>query len=113
LPNLRNVQTLGIIAYHAGVFDKDNNGVSLVTTSQFLQSYLTLTVGNDEVIQNIDLQCLNPITGNNVPYNTSGIIPLNGQRFDFSKSYVTIGQGYTVQGDPVPYSYPFGIYYVK
>jgi len=113
LPNLRNVQTLGIIAYHAGVFDRDNNGVLLVTTAQFLQSYLTLTVGNEEVIQNMDLQNLNPITGNNVPYNTSGIVPLNGQRFDFSKSYVTIGQGYTGQGDPVPYSYPFGIYYVK
>ena len=112
LPNLRNVQTLGIVAYHANIFSKDNNGVSLVGAAQYGYSYLTLTVGNEEVVQNMDLTYFNPIIGNNVQYNPFGILPLNGQRFDFSKSYVTIASGQTGSAT-VPYSYAFGIYYVK
>jgi hypothetical protein len=113
LPNLRNVQTLGIVAYHANIFAKDNNNVSLVTIEQFLYSALTLTVNNEEIIQNMDLQCFNPIVGNNVQYNPFGMLPLKGQRFDFSKSYVTITSGQTGSASPIPYSYAFGIYYVK
>jgi hypothetical protein len=112
LPNLRNVQTLGIVAYHSNIFAKDNNGVALVGSTQYGYSYLTLTVGNEEVIQNMDLTYFNPIIGNNVQYNPFGILPLNGQRFDFSKSYVTIATGQTGSATQ-PYSYAFGIYYVK
>jgi len=112
LPNLRDVQTLGIVAYHANIFAKDNNGVSIVDYTQFAYSALTLTVGNEEVIQNMDLQCFNPIVGNNVQYNPFGMLPLKGQRFDFSKSYVTITSGQT-GSETFPYSYAFGIYYVK
>ena len=112
LPNLRDVQTLAIVAYHANIFAKDNNGVALVDYVQFVYSALTLTVGNEEVIQNLDLQCFNPIMGNSVSYNPFGMLPLKGQRFDFSKSYVTITSGQTGSAT-VPYSYAFGIYYVK
>ena len=112
LPNLRDVQTLGIVAYHANIFAKDNNNVPIVDLQQFLYSALTLTVGNEEVIQNMDLQCFNPIVGNLVQYNPFGILPLKGQRFDFSKSYVTITSGQTGSAT-TPYSYAFGIYYVK
>jgi hypothetical protein len=112
LPNLRNVQTLGIVAYHSTIFEKDNNGVSLVNLGQFIISALTLTVGNEEVIQNLDLQYFNPIMGQNVQFNPNGLMPLKGQRFDFSKSYVTISSGQTGSAT-VPYSYAFGIYYVK
>jgi hypothetical protein len=112
LPNLRNVQTLGIVAYHANIFAKDNNGVDVVNYTQFAYSALTLVVGNEEIVQNIDLQILNPIMGNGVQYNPFGNLPLNGQRFDFSKSYVTITSGQTGSAT-VPYSYAFGIYYVK
>jgi hypothetical protein len=112
LPNLRDVQTLGIVAYHANIFSTDNNGVALVDVTQFITSALTLVVGNEEVIQNLDLQQFNPIVGNNVQYNPFGLIPLNGQRFDFSKSYVSLTSG--IPGSAtVPYSYAFGIYYVK
>lgn len=113
LPNLRNVQTLGIIAYHNGIFNRDNNGVQIVGSSQFNYSALTLTVGNEEVIQLLDLVYFNPIIGNGVPYNPSGVMPLNGQRFDFSKSYVTLTSGQPGAASPLPYSYAFGIYYVK
>ena len=112
LPNLRDVQTLGIVAYHANIFAKDNNGVDLVPLTQFGYSALTLTVGNEEVIQNMDLQYFNPIVGNAVQYNPFGMLPLKGQRFDFSKSYVTITSG-QVGSLITPYSYAFGIYYVK
>lgn len=113
LPNLRNVQTLGIVAYHSKIFEKDNNGVPLVDYIQFFRSALTLTVGNEEVIQNMDLQCFNPIVANVVSYNPFGMLALKGQRFDFSKSYVTIASGQTGSSSPIPYSYAFGIYYVK
>ena len=112
LPNLRDVQTLAIVAYHANIFAKDNNGVALVDYVQFVYSALTLTVGNEEVIQNLDLQYFNPIMGNSVSYNPFGMLPLKGQRFDFSKSYVTITSGQTGSAT-FPYSYAFGIYYVK
>jgi hypothetical protein len=112
LPNLRNVQTLGIVAYHANIFAKDNNGVDLVGYNQFSLSALTLTVGNEEVIQNLDLQYFNPIMGQNAQFNPNGMIPLLGQRFDFSKSYVSITATNTGSAT-VPYSYAFGIYYVK
>jgi hypothetical protein len=112
LPNLRNVRTLGIVAYNANVFTKDNNGVSIVDVAQFVNSSLTLTVGNEEVIQNLDLQYFNPIMGQNAQFNPSGVMPLNGQRFDFSKSYVTLTTGQPGSAT-VPYSYAFGIYYVK
>ena len=112
LPNLRNVQTLGIVAYHANIFSTDNNGVALVDVTQFITSALTLVVGNEEVIQNLDLQYFNPIVGNNVQYNPFGLMPLKGQRFDFSKSYVSLTSG-TPGSVTVPYSYAFGIYYVK
>lgn len=112
LPNLRDVQTLAIIAYNANVFTKDNNGVSIVDVAQFVNSSLTLTVGNEEVIQNLDLQYFNPIMGQNAQFNPSGVMPLNGQRFDFSKSYVTLTTGQPGSAT-VPYSYAFGIYYVK
>jgi hypothetical protein len=112
LPNLRDVQTLGIVAYHANIFAKDNNGIALVDYVQFAYSALTLTVGNEEVIQNMDLQIFNPIVGNAVQYSPFGMLALKGQRFDFSKSYVTITSGQTGSAT-VPYSYAFGIYYVK
>jgi hypothetical protein len=112
LPNLRDVKVLGITSYHANIFAKDNNGVNLVDYTQFIYSALTLVVGNDEVIQNMDLQIFNPIVGNNVQYNPFGNVPLNGQKIDFSKSYVTITAGQTGSAT-VPYSYAFGIYYAK
>jgi len=111
LPNLRDVQTLGIVAYHANIFATDNNGVSLVSYNQFSLSALTLTVGSEEVIQNLDLQYFNPIMGQNAQFNPNGLMPLKGQRFDFSKSYVSITA--TNSGGTAPYSYAFGIYYVK
>jgi hypothetical protein len=112
LPNLRNVITHRIVSYHVGHFTNDINNQPMVTQAVFNSSFLTINSNGTEVIQKLDLACFNTVVTKNAYANQNGVFELQPMMIDFSKSYVTIGQG-TILVPTFPYVYAFGIYYSK
>lgn len=108
LPNLRDVETVSIVHYPPNAIPSDSNGVVTTgTPSQLL--FLTLVVGNEEVIRQLELTKLSPFVTNN-RVNPFGYFGLDNLNIDFSKSYVELAFGTSFS---LPTSVCFGVYYRK
>lgn len=110
LPNLRDVKTYKITAFHSNLISKDINGVNLVSQSDFENSYITIYSNGFEYIQKLGLSALQTMTRSNNYKNMNGGIGLNPIQIDFSKSFVEIAPTITPS---FPASFVFGIYYAK
>lgn len=111
LPNLRNVLTHRIVAYHNGIFTNDINNQALCTPSVVSSSYLTINQNGIEVIQKLDLTSIVSVTSRNALVNENGTLELMPIKIDFSKSYISLSLGF--QSITYPFVYAFGIYYAK
>lgn len=108
LPNLRDVITTNIVAYNPAIMATDPNGLSLSSAAS-ANCFLTLTVGNNEVISKLDLPSLTPIASGTGSYSSfNGNFALQPTIFDYSKSYVEVYNPSTLIANNV---FCFGIYY--
>jgi hypothetical protein len=110
LPNLRDVKTYKISAFHLGLISKDINGVGLVPQADFNASYITLYSGGFEFVQKIGLSVFNNIALQTNAVNENGTLGLTPVEIDFSKSFVEVAPSITVTP---PFSFMFGVYYAK
>lgn len=110
LPNLRDVKTYKITAFHRGLIEKDLNNVNLIGQSDFENSYMTIYANGFEYIQKLGLSSLQTISLENNYKNMNGGLCLQPLTIDFSKSYVEIAPSITPS---FPASFVFGIYYAK
>ena len=116
LPNLRDVKTFAISSYTFETFPNDINSVPLIQGLQFEHAFLTLYAEGREVFQRLDLMYFNPIkvsAGSSPSYNTSGSLPLDNLKLDFSKSFVEFNSGYTGGYSGTTFCFNFGVYYIK
>lgn len=114
LPNLRHVRCHSITSYSIGQLPVDNNNNAVVSNVGFVNAYLTLVSGTDEIVQNLDLSMLNPVSSNvaTSPSNyIHGYLDLNGLVIDFSKSYVQYTPSASFSIPTAGYSFVFGIIY--
>lgn len=110
LPNLRDVFTTCIVAYDNTTFQYNPDGISLASNAANT-CFLTLVVGNNEVISKIDLATLKPIyTGQTTARfnNPTGNFAIPPTMFDYSKSYVEVYNPSTVTANTC---FCFGVYY--
>lgn len=110
LPNLRDVKTYKITAFHRSLIEKDLNNVNLIGQSDFENSYMTIYANGFEYIQKLGLSALQTISKENNFKNMNGGLCLQPLTIDFSKSYVEIAPSITPS---FPASFVFGIYYAK
>lgn len=111
LPNLRRVKTFAISIYSSGIIPLDINNVPCVGTADTVYAYLTLSnKGNEQIFQQIDMNYFNSISVNTAYTNVDGYLPLNGQIFDFAKSFVEWPSTFT-PATAYPFSLNFGIFY--
>lgn len=110
LPNLRDVKTYKITAFHQLLIQKDINGVNLISQSDFENSYITLYSNGFEYIQKLGLSALQTVSRENNFKNMNGGMALQPLNIDFSKSYVECAPSIT---PTFPCSFVFGIYYAK
>lgn len=119
LPNLRDVKTFAISAYQNNQFPIDINSVPLISPSQLAHSFITLYADGREVFQRLDLMYLNVIKASDTTsgaypqYNTSGSLPLDNLKLDFSKSFIEFNSGYTGGYSGTTFCFNFGVYYIK
>lgn len=110
LPNLRDVKTYKISAFHSGLILKDLNNVNVIGQSDFENSYLTIYSNGFEYIQKLGLSSLQTINKENNYKNMNGSMAFNPITIDFSKSYIEVAPSITPS---FPASWLFGIYYAK
>jgi hypothetical protein len=110
IPQLREAKLQSISFYSNLVLTTDYNNVSLIDyNSDLKNAYLTLYSGNKEAVQNLPLWKLCNV-GN--AGSVDGLYNLDNIVVDFSKSFVSFPQNYTISG-AFPISVMFGIYYIK
>lgn len=110
LPNLREVFTTNIVAYDNTVMQYNPDGLSLANSAANL-CFLTLVVGNEEVISKIDLATLKPLyTGQTTARynNPGGNFAIPPTVFDYSKSYIEVYNPGTIIANTC---FCFGIYF--
>jgi hypothetical protein len=112
LPQLRTAKIQAISFYSSvSAMSKDINNVNLVSTQDTSNCFLTLYSGNKEAIQNLPLYKLINITQTQQG-NNDGLFQFDNLVVDFSKSYVQFATGYAPSSS-LPYSFQFGVYYIK
>jgi len=112
LPQLRSAKIQAISFYSAiSSMTKDVNNVNLLNNNDLSRCFLTLYSGNKEAIQNLPLFKLINVTTNLVG-NNDGLFQFDNLVVDFSKSYIQFANGYTPT-TTLPYSFEFGVYYIK
>jgi hypothetical protein len=112
LPQLRTAKIQAISYYNQISFmTKDVNNVTLLNANDLKRAYITLYSGNKEAIQNLPLYKLINITSDGTG-NNDGLFQFDNLVVDFSKSYIQFSNGYTPT-TTLPYSFEFGVYYIK
>jgi hypothetical protein len=112
LPQLRTAKIQAISFYcDISTMTKDINNVNLITVNDATATFLTLYSGNKEAIQNLPLYKLINTTQGLVG-NNDGLFQFDNLVVDFSKSYVQFANTY-VPTSVLPYSFNFGVYYIK
>lgn len=110
IPQLRDAKLQSISFYSNLILTRDYNNVPLMDNVGDLDyAYLTLYSGNKEAVQNLPLWKLCNV-GNSG--SVDGLFNLDNIIVDFSKSYISFPQNYTIVG-AFPISAMFGIYYIK
>lgn len=110
IPQLRDAKLQSISFYSNILLTKDYNNVSLMDNATDLHNaYLTLYSGNKEAVQNLPLWKMTNV-GNTG--SVDGLFNLDNIVVDFSKSFVSFPNNYTLIGT-FPISVMFGIYYIK
>jgi hypothetical protein len=113
VPQLRDAKIQAMSFYPNTLLTKDYNNVSLldntVSNSDTQNAFLTLYSGNKEAVQNIPLYKLINL-GNSG--SVDGIFTIDNLIIDFSKSFVSFPNNYTIAGT-FPISVMFGIFYIK
>lgn len=112
LPQLRTAKIQAISFYSAiSSMTKDINNVNLLNNNDLARCFLTLYSGNKETVQNLPLFKLINVT-TNLAGNNDGLFQFDNLVVDFSKSYIQFANGYTPT-TTLPYSFEFGVYYIK